>query len=332
MKIFAISVVLLATAFCALSNTSSLEKFSPPFSTNTSVLWTAPTNLLPKIFWVYKRLPPRPFSVSAISNAVMLAAVQDKGFPKPSTNAYFIWSDPNPCGTSYSIFSIQPAASTISFEAPDQNLSTNHVPDNETVRKRAFECAARFGLSLVDLVPKNVYSASNAAGCDQTLTNGICARGIFLSRQLDGVSFWGDANNGSDGFSIEFGSYGEIRSFYFVWPNLERGRKGIAAKPEEILKCIKKQRTLVLPEGEEKYFDRIRTLATARTFTITKITPYYGVGVFGEMPTNDTPPQFITPFAELEAIADFGNSNQIVRLLSPVLSSDATRLLTDTIK
>jgi hypothetical protein len=31
--------------------------------------------------------------------------------------------------------------------------------------------------------------------------------------------------------------------------------------------------------------------------------------------------------AELEAVADFGNSNATVRLLSPIIASDASRLL-----
>jgi hypothetical protein len=68
-------------------------------------------------------------------------------------------------------------------------------------------------------------------------------------------------------------------------------------------------------------------LANAQTFTITKITPYYSEGIFGEVPTNDMPPKFVTPLAELEAVADFGNSNTTVRLLSPILSSEVSRLL-----
>ena len=68
-------------------------------------------------------------------------------------------------------------------------------------------------------------------------------------------------------------------------------------------------------------------LAKAKAFTITNITPYYGEGVFGEVPTNDVPPEFVTPFAELEAVAEFGNSNATVRLLSPIISSEVNRLL-----
>jgi len=49
--------------------------------------------------------------------------------------------------------------------------------------------------------------------------------------------------------------------------------------------------------------------------------------VFGEVPTNDVPCKFVTPFAELEAVADFGNSNATVRLLSPIIASEVSRLL-----
>jgi hypothetical protein len=328
MKAFAFFTAIFATTFSSFADsTNSLENFAPHFPTNTEILWQAPTNRLPKSFRIYKRLPPRPFSASVISNAVILASLQDKGFPKPSTNAFFIWSAPNPCGMGFSIFSIQPASTTISFSSPNQSLSTNNIPDDETVTKRAFECATRFGLDQAHLIPKNVYSASNAAGCEETLTNGICARGILLSRKMDGVSFFGDGNDGLDGFSIEFGSRGQIRSFSLVWPNLEPAQKSLTASPKEIIRCIREHKVMVLPDDEPNYFWRIKMLAKARTFTITKITPYYGEGVFGEVPTNDVPPEFVTPFAELEAVADFGNSNATVRLLSPIISSEVNRLL-----
>jgi hypothetical protein len=182
MKAFALLMAILAMAFSSFADfTNSPENFSPHFSTNTQIIWQAPTNRLPESFWIYKRLPPRPFLASVISNAVILASLQDTGFPKPSTNAFFMNSFPNPCGMGFSIFSIQPASTTIAFFSTNQNLSTNNVPDAETVTKRAFEYAARFGLDQGHVIPKNVYTASNASGREETLTNGICARGIFFS-------------------------------------------------------------------------------------------------------------------------------------------------------
>ena len=85
---------------------------------------------------------------------------------------------------------------------------------------------------------------------------------------------------------------------------------------------------MVPPDNDEtNYFGRIKDLGEAKKFTITKITPYYGEGVFGKTPTNDEPPKAIAPFAELEAVADFGSSTATVRLLSPIISSEMTRLL-----
>ena len=330
-KAFAFLAAILAMGFSSFADFTNLpENFSPHFSTNTQIIWQAPTNRLQERFWIYKRLPPRPFLASVISNAVILASLQDKGFPKPSTNAFFINSFPNPCGMGFSIFSIQPASTTISFSSTNQNLSTNNVPDVETVTKRAFEYAAQFSLDQAHLIPKNVYTASNASGREEILTNGICARGIFLARQLDGVAFFSADNegDGAEGFSVEFGCRGQIRSFSLVWPNLEHYQSRSTASPQLIINCIRAQKTIVLPNaGEETYFQRIKALANAKTFTITKFTPYYSEGIFGEVPTNDAPSELVTPIAELEAVADFGNSNATVRLVSPILASEVNRLL-----
>ena len=80
-------------------------------------------------------------------------------------------------------------------------------------------------------------------------------------------------------------------------------------------------------KNEEAYFQRIKTLATAKKFIIKKITPYYIEGRFGETPTNDTPPEIIEPIADLVAVADFGDSNVTVRLISPIISSEVNRLI-----
>jgi hypothetical protein len=329
MKVLAFPAAILATAFSASADPTTWQELTSHLFTNSQIIWQAPTHKLPESFWIYKRLPPRPFLASVISNAAVLASLQDKGFPKPSTNAFFIWSAPDPCGMRFSIFTIQPAFTRISFSSPNQNLSTDNVPDDETVTKRAFEYAARFGLDQAHLIPKNVYSTSNAAGCDGTVTNGICGRGVFLSRQLDGVTFFSADNegDGAEGFSIEFGSRGQIRSFCLVWPNLEHDQKSPTASPQQIIACIRAHKTIVLPNADGKDLKRVKALARAKKFTITKITPYYGEFVFGELSTNDAPCKFVTPFAELEAVADFGNSNATVRLLSPIISSEVSRLL-----
>jgi hypothetical protein len=328
----AITVMLAAATSCALGRTNSLAQFCPKFSTNTQIVWAAPTNQLPKALWIYQRLPPRPFPDSLVTAAANLAAISTKTFPPSSTNSFFIASQPNACGHGTVVFSFQPDSGTITFSSTNQNQFTNDLPSEATVTRRAFECAARLGLTQAELLPKAFCDSSNApdSGCDSAI-NGVSSRGIFLSRLLDGLSFYGDAYNGSDGLSIDFGSGGKIRSFSLVWPRLERSKQSVCLGPEQIIRCIREQRVIVVPgAAEENYFGRLQGLGSAKKFTITKITPVYGKGVFGEVPTHNVPAQFITPFAEAQAVADFSTSNSTVLFVCPIVQSDFDRLIVRT--
>jgi hypothetical protein len=131
------------------------------------------------------------------------------------------------------------------------------------------------------------YSHSFCGGWHRSNSHrriGICGRGIYLSRKLDEFYFYGDANNGSEGFSIEFGSRGQIRGFSFVWPNPERFQQSACLSPKQIIRCLQERRIIIVPDdAEPNYFQRIEMLARARAFTITKITSVYGDSVFGEV-------------------------------------------------
>jgi hypothetical protein len=320
MKTLPALAILVAAGFSSLASSKNpLEQFSPHFSTNTEIRWQASTEHLPKSLWIYKRVAPQPFSPLIISNALSLASVLDKGIPEPSMKPFFIWSEPNPCGARHSIFSIQPESSTITYGSPNQVPSPEEVPSDEVVLKQAFECAARLGLDASQCREKNVYSTTNGPGCDQKPSDGVCGRGVFLSRIVDSLTFFGDANNNNaNGFSIEFVRGRKIRSFCYVWPKLERWQICEILDRKEIVQCLWKHEVMLNPEDGSDYFESIKVLGSAKTFTITKITPYYAEGIFGQMPTNDVP-QFIAPFAELEAVASFARSNLTVRILSPII-------------
>ena len=268
-----------------------------------------------------------------ISNAVVLASLQSKGFPKWSTKDFFIPEDrpPNYPGAVPLIFSIQPGHATIFYGMPHYDTgSAEDIPDDATIVKRAWEEALRFHIEPRQLRFKNMTSHfcrrdENGGG----ETNFLCGRGAFLSRQLDGVVFLGSGDNGwSEGFWIELGSHGKVRAFSLNWPNLVRYKSHETASLVELTECIRARKVIVLPNPDEtRYFERIKGLANATKLTITRTTPFYGEGVFGETPGNGTPSEFVTPFAELEAVADMGNSNANVRILSSVLSSEVSRLL-----
>ncbi|MGB8369638.1 MAG: hypothetical protein ACLPYZ_07785 [Limisphaerales bacterium] len=311
MKTFVFLAAILATAFSSQAAPVTLEDISPHLSTNAQIIWKAPTNTLPKSFWIYKKLS-RVFSAATISNAVVLASFQNKGFPQPSTNRIVIWADPLDGEPQPPYFRITPEDGEISYSlgdrAPD---STQEVCKDEVAVERAWDRLAQLGIDRSEFVKTNVASYGEW--------------GVSFPRQIDGIQFYDD----SEGFSFQqFGKEGKIRNFCLTWPNLEREQNSPTASPQQIIACIRAFKTPSPPNGEEPdYFGRIKNLAKATKLTITKITPYYGEGVFGEVPTNNEPAKIVTPIAQLEAVADFGNSNATVRLLSPIISSDVNRLL-----
>jgi hypothetical protein len=184
----------------------------------------------------------------------------------------------------------------------------------------------QLGLDPTKMIQKSFFTDKDRSG----ETNFIRGRGIFLSRQLDGIPFFSADDTGCDceGFSIEFGSGGHIQFFAFRWSELERYKSQQTASLQELTQCIKAHRTMVLSyDGEEAYLSKLKTLANATKLTITKITPYYMDDVFGDLPANYVPSKFATPFALLDAVADFGTSNATLRIISPILSSDVKKLL-----
>jgi hypothetical protein len=332
-KTFALFVFVLATAFSASADPLTWQELSAHLFTNTAIVWQAPTNKLPKSFWIYQRKLPHVFSATVISNAVVLGSLQGKGFPKPSTNDFFIPEDkgPNYPGALATIFGIRPGDANMYYSVPNYGAgSDKKIPSDETIAARAWKYAPQLGLDPAQLVQERIYTHLCDSDRNGQVTNHVCGRGVFLSRQLDGISFFSADNEGSgaEGFSIEFGSRGETRFFSLRWSMVKRYENQQTANPQDIIRCIQAHKTFVLPTpDEEDYFARLKKLAGAKKLTITKITPYYGEGVFGEVPTNDVPCEFATPFTELEAVADFGNSHATVRLISPIIASEVNRLL-----
>jgi len=250
-KIFPFLTMILATAFSSLADVPTLPELSSHLFTNAFIVWQAPTNHLPKSLWVYQRLLPRVFSETVISNAIVLGSLQSKGFPKPSTNETCIVAEPPcPCGNVCNFF-INPNGATMNFESPDyKNGSPKGIPDDQTIVKRAWGYAPQLGVDPTHLSQTALFT--HFYNADQTAngtTNFVCGRGVFLARQLDGVNFFSPDNigDGAEGFSIEFGSYGQIRFFSFLWSNVERYEKLQTASPQEIIHCIEAHKTIVLP-------------------------------------------------------------------------------------
>jgi len=324
---------LLVAACSVQAAPATWQELTACLFTNAEIVWEATTNHLPKNFWVYERALPHVFSASVISNAIVLGSLQAKGFPKPSKRDFFIAEDrgPNYPGPIPTIFGIRPGDANIYYSMPgDASGSGDTLPDDETVVRRAWQCASQLGLDTTKLVQKSTFSNSCEVRRGSEITNRICGRGVFLSRQLDGIDFFSADNTGegAEGFTFELGSRSQIRAFSLRWSNMTRRESHAIASPQEIIRCVKEHRIIVLPGiNEGDYFSRLRRLAEAGKLTITQITSCYGNGVFGEVPTNDVPCRFAMPFAVLEATAECGGNNEIVRMVSPIISSEVDRLL-----
>jgi len=163
-------------------------------------------------------------------------------------------------------------------------------------------------------VDRNQFVKTNAA-----------SNGVSFPRHIDGIRFPDE----TEGFSIQrYGKERKLRFFMLTLPKLQRTTNGLTASPQEIIACIRAFKTPVMPSGEEPdYFASAKAVAKAKKLTITKLTPYYGEGVYGEEPPENRRPRWVTPVAYLEATAGFGSSNAAVRLYAPILSSDVRRLL-----
>jgi hypothetical protein len=305
-------LILLGTLGSALPCSAglTLEDIAPKFATNMPIVWQAPTNHLPKQFWMYKRLP-QSFSAAAISNAIVLGGFEKKGFPKPSKKDVILWAD-HPMGEPRPpSLAILPKFGQISFSLGDRAPNPpRDISRDEAAVERAWKCATLLGADPEEFAPTNASSVGKY--------------GIFLARQVDGVRFPDD----TQGFQIQFGTDGSVRQFLLNWPGLERERSCLTASMSEIVSCIRGHRAAVRPvDGETNYFGRIKALAGAHKLTIVELRAYYMDGLFGENPPENEQPTEVMPIGELQCVADFGTNSTHVQIYTPMVSAEVRRLL-----
>ena len=328
-QIVAASAIVFIGGFPMAVTAQSWQELSSHLFTNAAIDWQVSTSHLPESFWIYRRNLPRVFPATVISNAIVLGSLQDRGFPRPSTKDFYIFKrEPPDWPTGIpSIFGMLPRAAYLYYVMPDcRPISKTGIPNDDVVAGLAVKYAPKLGLDPSKLTERKFYT--HWCQTDDGATN-FCGRGIFFPRHLDGIPFFSanDEGDGAEGYSMEFGEHGRIQAFSVRWSEIEHYRRELVASPVEIIGCLRAHKSIVLPNFVEGDFYRLRKLATAKKFTITKITLYYEEGLFGEMATNDVPSEFATPFAELEARAELYDTNIAVRILSPILSEDIKRVL-----
>jgi hypothetical protein len=301
-------MILLAVWFSCHVAAATLEDVSPHLSPDAEIVWMVSTNDVPERLWTYKK-SPHIFSAATISNAVILAGFQQKGFPKPSAKETVIWGDRMTGEPRPPYFAVTPHLGAIQYDIGDRwpDALNEILADSATV-EYAWDCLARLDIDRTQFVKTNVAHF-----------------GVAFPRQIDGIRFQDD----SEGFSIQqYGKDRKLRCFCLTLPTLQRMKEDTTASPQEIITCIRAFKTPILPNRDEThYFARVKDMAKAKSLRITKLILYYGEGTIGETPRENEWPTIVTPVAYLEATATFATSNAPLTLAAPVLSSDAKRLL-----
>jgi hypothetical protein len=298
------AAALLFPMLCRGAGMLAIEDISPHLPSNALVVWQAATNHLPLSFWTYEKASQK-FSAAAVSNALALGGFQLKPFPKSLAKPITIWDkeiegDPRP---DYLLVSPEFGITCRRQRHPVGKGDTNALVE------RTWQYAQRLGIDKSLLAQKE-----NSEG----------GWTVSLCRKIDGIPFW----DATQGFSVQYGAHGEILSFVLMWPELQRQRQEDVASPDSIINCIHASKTPVIPkEDEPDYFARIKTLATVKKLTISRITPYYVEGRYGEQTNDREPMKFVEPVTALDVVADWGNSNATFQLFAPLLKTDVERLI-----
>jgi hypothetical protein len=277
---FTVIAVILMTVVSVSADTSSWQELSAQLFTNTVIVWQPNTNQLPKSLWTYRRRLPHVFSTAVISNAVVLGSLQSRGFPPSSTNNVFIAEQvpPNWPGVIPILLGIQPGDAYLYFSiAHYQPVSKTEIPDDGTLIKRALEIAPQFGLDPAQLAHHRTYK--HLSDADQA-TNDFCGRGVFFPRYLDGISFFSAADDGesAEGLSMEFGERGKIQAFSVRWSDVEHFKNERLASQDEMTRCIRAHKAIVLPNFKEDDFARLRNWQLQRNLRSRKLPPITAKG------------------------------------------------------
>ncbi len=312
----------------SLADPATPQNFSPPIPPGAPIVWQAATNQLPATLRCYQRILPRIFPDQTISKALVLGSLQSNKIAWSASKELCVDYDSGPCAH-VCTFQIAPKFARLAYSSPGfRRGSSAQLPDNTSLVKRAQACAAQLGLDLAQLSTKAIIT--NQCEFDlqgRQAANNPCSLAITLSRRIDGIEFFG--NDLVEGFFLDLGSSGYVRGFALVWSELKPLPTSPLASPNQLIDCMRALKVILLPiENEPDYFYRLKSFARAKKLTITKITPRFMEGVFGELPkeTNGAE-KLLSPMAELEAVAEFENSSLTATIVTPILASDVTRLL-----
>jgi hypothetical protein len=299
-------LVLLTMSSSAMAQTRSLEEIAPHFPTNAPIRWQLASNNVPERVWVYRRLP-NSFPTAVVSNAFVIGEFDLKRFPK-SVDAAFTIRD--------GAGSRDPMPDYLAHEPKYSNLSCRR--DRRLVG---------FGDATYDGMIKRALEYARELGIDRALlrTYHTGTNGVSFVRVVDGIRLMDDI----EGFSVTFGSRGELRGFGVQWPRLDPIQFAETISSNQIIECIRRHKTVVMPRTDEsEFFERVARYQRAGAVVITNSVLYYSEGQFGEQPdSEDQREQFLFPLVMLRGFVKQEKTNDMVEIAAPILASDTRRLL-----
>jgi hypothetical protein len=294
------------------------DKF-PKFqiNSNVEVTWAA-TNHLRDHLWTYK-IVPQSFSEKGISELLRQGSFTNK-VTAVSESILFVNSS-NTCN-----LRIVPAIGYIKFwneYAPAAHWDkTNHlwekvegVPSDSQIEKLGVKFLSKyFGIQRSDLAQKQdghliTFGEKKTRSyfdrrTQKDIDSEVTSRGIFFIRRIDGVNFSGIGLNA--GCEIEFGNHAKISEFILNWPNLEPFEQYDVADKSQLIQFIQDGKAVMTHKN-------LVNPAEIKSLTITDVAPFYSGTSVNE------PQSFAYPFAQINATANLGYTNEDIQLYCPIL-------------
>ena len=305
--------------FCLASHAAdiSFEQLGQVYlETNINVIWNVPKNSVPSGLWVY-RVVPTEFPASAISNLMAIGSFTEADKRSvPSDPHTLSFASSNGKRTLW----IAPDLGYYSYadsEADNMNLPES-VPDKRQVFELATNLLSKLDIDLSQLAKKDDQSdlRSYTTHAQALLYKGFNQaayatnthmRGIYFVRSINGADFIGTGGRG--GCMIEFGHDAKISRITTSWRQLNKYKHYSVATPDVLLKRIEGGNAVYTSSSGNEI-----NWASVKEITINRVRPQYFGQVYSEVQ------KIVYPLAQIDAVADFGYTNQSFQLYCPILS------------
>lgn len=293
----------------------SFPKFKLP--ENSKISWAAAASKLPPALWVYKNLSQQ-FPVAAISNLMILGGFTNE--LHATTNQLTFVNRSNMCS-----LILSPSQGFVRFL--DSRATASHwnkntgphetvkgIPSMAKAETLALKLMKQFRIQRSNLTQKAnghliTFGTEQSRGYfdrrrGKYIDNEVIARGIFFSRRIDGVSFVGIGVGG--GCKVIYGNHARLTDFELVWRNLLPYERYHTATPTEITQIIRDGKAVLTHKN-------VVNPREVTKLTITDVSPLYMSAPGREVQ------DFVYPFAQVEALAEIGGTNQAIQLYCPIL-------------